>query len=349
GTWTFVTKALCGRKSLLAALADVSPMLADSRLDNLRAIRSVAPRAKTMNLRLPSFSELPELVALSDLTLHSEGAVLDAVAAEAARQGRRHQVILMVELGELREGILPGGLEALYRRAAEHESLEVVGIGANLGCLSGLVPAIEQFQQMALYREFLELKFDTKLPLLSVATSVALPLLREGKLPSSANHFRIGDSVLLGSDLVHGGTIEGLRDDAFLIEAEVVEMKEKSLSPLGDTSAAIRPFADFETEDPEPGERGYRALVSLGHLDTDIASLTPIDPRVRLAGASSDLTAVNVAGDSPAFRPGDRIGFRPGYSALVRLLAGRYLPPIELIGTESDSPLPAAEAEIPVG
>jgi predicted amino acid racemase len=94
--------------------------------------------------------------------------------------------------------------------------------------------------------------------------------------------------------------------------------------PLGET-AAIAPFQSEPEEDTTPGQRGYRALIGIGQLDTDIYGLTPVNPHYQIAGASSDITVINLGEDADGLKVGDTILFRPNYSALLRLMSGRYL------------------------
>jgi predicted amino acid racemase len=202
-----------------------------------------------------------------------------------------------------------------------------LGIGANLGCLSGAVPNVDQLTQLALYKELLELKFQRKLPMISAGSSAVLPLLLQGKVPRPVNHFRIGEAVFLGTDLVYGGTLPGLRDDAITVEADIVEIKEKSLLPLGETTS-MTPFEAFQSEtegDQVPGQRGYRAVITLGQLDTDVTGLTPNNPKHQIAGASSDLTVVNLGEDPAGLGVGDTIKFSPNYAAFLRAMSTKYI------------------------
>jgi len=231
----------------------------------------------------------------------------------------------MIELGDLREGILPGTLVDFYDQVFHLPNIEVLGIGANLGCLAGVIPSIDQCMQLILYRELLELKFGHKLPLISAGTSATLPLVLDGQLPREINHFRVGESVFLGTDLVNGGTLPALRDDTVSLEAEIIEIKRKSLTPTAETGP-VAPFSmEQENEEIAPGQRGYRALVGVGQLDTDIGGLTPENSAHQISGASSDITVVNI-GESPGgLSIGDTIRFRPNYAALVRLMGNRYI------------------------
>lgn len=324
-SFTVVTKSLCGHADAIGALRDLGvTSMADSRLPNLETLGRVTGDVTRWYLRPPHHSELGRVVSACDISLNSELCTLRLLDAEARRQGRRHGVVIMVELGDLREGLLPGSLVDVYAQAIKLRNIDVVGIGANLGCLSGVVPSQEQLMQLAMYHELLELKFGRPIPLVSAGTSAVLPLLMEGGLPPAITHFRVGESLFLGTDLVHGGTLDGFRDDAVVVEAEIIEIKEKSLVAQGEVSDV----APFEATGGEaslsPGSRGFRALVDIGQVDTDVGGLVPLDPGHQVAGASSDITVVNVGSETGGLRVGDWLRFGVGYSAFVRLMSSSY-------------------------
>lgn len=325
-TWTVVTKALCGHEDTIKALSIMGTRsVADSRLKNLEVIEQITPDLEKWYLRLPQLSLIEDVIKLSDVSLNSEISVIKALSKEAVRQNKIHYILIMVELGDLREGILPGTLIKFYKTVLNLPNIKVLGLGAQLGCLSGVVPSPEQVDQMVIYREFLELKFQHKLPMLSAGSSILLAQLIEGDIPKGINHFRIGEALFLGTDLINGGVIKGLRDDVVLLEAEIAEIKEKSLIPLGETTHT--PFeTNSEEEDISPGQRGYRALVTVGHIDTDVTGLTPVNPNYQIAGASSDITVVNIGEDPDGLKVGDTISFHVDYSAFVRLMSGWYIP-----------------------
>lgn len=333
-SWTLVTKVLCGHADTLDALQRLGVRsMADSRLANLKAITRIIENFESWYLRLPHLPAVPEIVELADVSLNSEMRAIEALNDEAGRRGMIHRIVVMVELGDLREGVLPGSLIEFYQRAFKLEHIEIIGIGANLGCLSGVVPNVDQLSQLALYHELLELKFDHALPVISAGSSAVLPLLLEGNVPKGINHFRIGEAVFLGTDLVNGGTLEGLRDDAITVEVDIVEVREKSLVPMGETTT-MTPFEAFTEEETQPGQRGSRAVVTIGQLDTEMRGLTPLHPDHRIAGASSDLTVLNIGDNPENLKMGDTIRFRPDYGSLVRLMLSPYvdkvvIPPIK--------------------
>ncbi len=335
---TVVTKALCGNEDSLRMLLDLGVRsVADSRLENLEVISDITDDVETWYLRPPSCAMLEEVVELADVSLNTELSTIKELDVVARRMGRTHSVVLMIELGDLREGILPGRLVNLYNEVFELRNIRVLGIGANLGCLSGTVPSIDQVMQLILYKELLELKFERKLDLISAGSSILLPFLLEGTVPSSVNHFRVGESILLGTDLLAGGSLRDLREDGFILDAEVLEIKEKSLTPFGETLEEVVPFQVQEDDDEErtPGQRGYRAIVSVGGLDTDVSGLTPVDPDYRIAGASSDVTVLNVGDERDGLSVGDLVSFRTSYSTLVRLMNNHYT---EKVVTEDPTP-----------
>jgi len=322
--WSVVTKVLCGHTDALKALQLMGVRsMGDSRLDNLRAIERIVPDFESWYLRLPHVTAVPEIVRLADVSLNSEIEIIKKLNDEAKRQGYTHRIIIMIEVGDLREGILPGSLVEFYEQAFDLSNIEVLGIGANLGCLVGLAPNIDQFTQLVLYRELLELRFKHKLPLISAGSSAVLPMMLDGTLPKAINHFRIGESIFLGTDLVNGGTLNGLSDRVVMLEAEIAEIQEKGLVPLGETSN-ITPFNNTNGGDYRPGQRGYRALVTVGQLDTDIEGLIPVDSRYLIAGASSDITVVNLGENPEGLSVGDSLKFRVNYSAFLRLMSGKY-------------------------
>lgn len=325
-TWTLVSKVLCGHREVLKLLQTLGVRsYGESRLENLGGMPDLGPDAEIWYLRGPEASQVEDVVRHCAVSLNTELEIIRKLDEVAGRLGKRHKVVIMVELGDLREGILPNHLVAFYEQVLNLEHVDVLGIGSNLGCMFGAVPSVEQMAQLSLYRELLELKFHRKLPVISAGSTAALPLLLRDRMPKTINHFRIGEAVFLGSDLLHGGCLPGLRDDAIEIEGRVIEIKEKSLSPTVPVSDETSPFESDETPDYSPGARGYRALVGIGNLDTDVAGLTPVDPDYQIAGGSSDLLVLNVGEQEGELAIGDTVRFRPNYSALLRAMNSRYL------------------------
>lgn len=329
GSWTLVTKVLCGHRDILSAVMNMGVVsVGDTRLDNLRAFEGCGTGVERWYLRVPHLSIVPDVVRMCECSLNSEIETIRLLDEEAGKLGKRHKIIVMIELGDLREGVLPGSLVDFYNSVFSLPSIDVLGIGANLGCLSGTVPSVDHLMQLVLYRELLELKFGHSLPFVSAGTSAILGLLDHHRIPPTVNHWRIGESAFLGTDLINGGTLDGFRDDTFILEAEIAEVKQKSMVPLGE-AGDVAPFEGVDTDlNLSPGERGRRALITVGELDTDVRGLTPLDSSCRVVGASSDISVVHIDNADTPYDIGDNISFKLSYSALLRLMNGRYIPKV---------------------
>ena len=325
-SWTLVSKVLCGNRPVLELLYGLGVRsFGESRLENIDEMPPLGDDAEIWYLRGPEASQVEQVVRHCAVSLNSELTIIRELDACAGRLGKRHKIVIMIELGDLREGVLPTHLTAFYEQVLALENVEVMGVGSNLGCMFGAIPSVEQMAQLSLYRELLELKFGKKLLLISAGSTAALPLLLDGQMPRTINHYRIGEALFLGSDLSSGGSLPGLRTDAVEIEGRVLEVKEKSLFPMVPTGEDVSPFDNKPGDEVQPGQRGYRALVDIGNLDTDVQGLTPVESRFQIAGGSSDLLVLNVGSSRGALSIGDRVRFRPNYSALLRAMNSRYL------------------------
>jgi len=324
-SFTVVTKAFCGNRAMLDAIQRWGVRsLGESRLANLTCFDRGTVEMETWYIRSPHVSMIPQVISLADVSLNSEIEVIRALDREAKRQRKRHKILIMVELGDLREGVLPEELADIVGQTIRLSHIDLLGLGATLGCLNGILPSKEALLQLCRYRTMMESDFGCRLPMVSAGTSATLPLLLSGDVPEDVNHFRVCESIIIGTDLVHGGLIQPLRN-ASLVEVEIIELKDKPLVPAGRTASGdIRPFWTLDNSLAVQGQRAHRAIVSVGNVDTDISSLTPVDPNYRIAGASSDVAVVVLGGNPRRLKVGDSILFRPGYSAFVRLMANPY-------------------------
>ena len=103
-----VTKVMQAHPALLRALEGSGcVMLADSRIDNLKRMAEVGPGLPTMLLRAPTPGNAPEAVRWADHTLISSYQTAEALSNAAGMAGVRHKVVMMVDVGDLREGVWP--------------------------------------------------------------------------------------------------------------------------------------------------------------------------------------------------------------------------------------------------
>lgn len=327
--WAAVTKVLCGHKPTLKLLVELRlRSFADSRLANLKTIRKLCPEAETIYIRPPRIKSVVNVVQWADISLNTELATIRALSKAALEQNKVHGIIIMIELGELREGVMPDRLLEFYRDVFELKGIEVLGIGTNLACMYGVLPTYDKLMQLALYKRIIELKFKTKLPLCSGGSSISIPNILEKQLPKEINHFRVGESLFLGTDLINGGYIKGLKPDAFLLAASIVELKEKPTGPLGEmveNAFGEAPTTEEIGEWGHGGERAERAVLNIGRLDVPFEHLVPIDERVNLVGGASDLLVADLSETKMTYKLGDEIRFRLDYPALLALMHSRYM------------------------
>jgi ornithine racemase len=327
--WSLVVKVLGTDKAVLARILQHPAILgthsiAVSQWKSLKMVKELNPSLRTMFIKPPSTKNVKEVVAYADISLNTNFTTIQALNEEAKRQDKIHQAIVMIEMGELREGIRREGLIPFYKKIFKLSNLDVVGIGTNLGCMYGIQPTYDKLIQLVLYEQLIEAKFKRNLELVSGASSITMPILEQGKVPSGINHFRIGEAAFLGTSPLDNKQILGLNTDAFTFEANIVELYKKSNIPDGTiTDAAVGHTPD--DLDMEEESQSFKAIMDFGVLDVDAEHLIPEDPDIRFFGNSSDLTVYDL-GDNPRnYKTGDIIRFKLKYMAVAKLMYSRFV------------------------
>jgi predicted amino acid racemase len=317
-----VTKLVCGHPEVARAMlrGGVSS-LADARLENIRRIQAAGIQAPCLLLRLPPLSAVDTVVQAVDISLNSELRTLEALSAAALRHHRQHAIILMLDLGDLREGVWPDRLPALLARAIELPGIRIAGLGANLACFAGVVPTPALMQSLVALAEAIESQFGLAFEWISGINSSGLALIAAGQMPRRVNHARIGEAILLGRETIRREPWPGTYQDAFCLYAEVLELKRKPSVPVGVRSQ------DAFGQQPSFEDRGeiLRALVNVGREDITLAGLKPLDTRLRLLGASSGYLVLDVSAAAGDTQVGDKLAFSLNYGALLRAMTSEYV------------------------
>lgn len=317
-----VTKAVGALPEIAhACLAGGAVGLADSRLQNIQRLRRAGISAPLWLLRSPTISEAAACAALADGSFHTELAVLKQLSTAARQQSRKHEVYLMVEMGDLREGIMPADLPGVYTACRDYPGLDVVGLGTNLACFAGVKPTAAAMDNLVQLAQELDAGRALKI---SAGNSSAIQLMLQGgwqdRWHGAMDHLRIGESLLLGWDIFDGSPLPGFGQRAFVLRAEVLEVKKKPSLPLGprgrDAFGQTLEFAD----------RGLRrrALVSLGRQDFGAGSLFPLQSGVEILGATSDHLVLDVE-DAADVAVGTILEFGLDYGALLALSTSAYV------------------------
>lgn len=317
-----VTKATCGRPEVARAmLRGGVTAIADSRMENIQRLRAAGVPGRLMLLRIPPLSGVDEVVEAVDLSLNSELPVIAALSDAAARRGRVHGVILMVDLGDLREGIWPDELIPVVQAVIGLSGVRIEGLGANLACFSGVVPSEEHMKRLVGLAETVEKQCAVTLRWVSGANSSGLDLMASGRMPRRINHARIGEAILLGRETVNRRPWPETHQDAFVLHAEVLELKRKPSLPIGPRSQdAFGKLPAIE----DRGER-ERALLNVGREDVDVEGIVPDDRRLTVLGGSSGYLVVDVTAAGDDIRVGDELSFSLNYSALVAAMTSEFV------------------------
>jgi len=321
---TAVTKGVCGSPEIASVLVKSGiRSLGDSRIANLRKMREAGIDAQLVLIRLPRFSEIGQVVQVADVSLNSEISVIRRLAKHAAKRGKIHEVILMVELGDLREGIRPADIALIVEEALSLDGLKLLGIGTNLACFGGIKPTEAKMWELSRIADNIERKFKTSLPVVSGGNSANYQWFVSTPDVGLVNHLRIGEAILLGCETLSRQPIPGLYTDAFTLVAEVIEVKIKPSKPYGESAQdAFGRTVVFE----DKGDM-RRAILAVGEQDVD-ASATRPRMQVDVLGASSDYLILDTR-DS-GLKVGAEVQFDVEYSALLRAMTSPYVTKVYL-------------------
>ena len=293
--------------------------LGTSRLEQVAKCRAAGVPGPWLLIRIPGLSELPDVVALCDTSLQSEWATLLALEEECLRQNRTHRVIVMADLGDLREGFWDKGelVDVCQRVEQDLPHVHLAGIGVNLSCYGSTKPTPDKMNELVALAHRVEARIGRSLEVVSGGATSSFTLVHWGTMPVGINHLRIGEGILLGKDLqVDWGIrdMDYLRMDTFTLRAEVVEVKDKPTYPIGEL--AIDAFG----RKPTYVYRGVRrrALLALGRADVgDLESLLPREPGLTVIGGSSDHCIVDVEDCPRRLQVGDIVEFSLCYSHML--------------------------------
>jgi predicted amino acid racemase len=335
-----VTKCVCGHPEVAGAMVrgGVS-MIGESQLDNIRRLRKAGIQAALMLLRLPSPAEADDVVALADVSLNSEISVLAALSQSAERCRRVHDVIIMVDLGDLREGLWPRDVVPFIRAALKLPGIRIAGLGTNLACFGGVVPGEDNMHRLVELADETERTFGLRLQWISGANSSGLKFIAAGRMPERVNQARIGEAILLGRETTRRQPWPGTYQDAFTLHAEILELKRKPSKPIGERSEdAFGHRIAFEN-------RGdiERALVNIGREEVSVEGIAPRDPRLRVLGASSSYLVVDMTQAGGQFRVGDALTLSLNYGALLTAMTSDYVKKRPVRGTLALAPQAAED------
>jgi predicted amino acid racemase len=316
---TGVTKATLGSPEIADTLIRAGVCaLGDSRMENIEAMRTAGVMAPMTLIRAPMLSQAQRVVTGVDVSLNTELDVIRELSSAAQQTHRTHGIVLMVELGDLREGIMPGDLESIVRDTLRCPNIVLKGIGTNLACRSGVSPDANNMAELSALADSIDAKFGTVLEIVSGGNSANLRWALSGVDTGRINDLRLGESILLGRETLQRQPIDALYLDAVTLVAEVIEAKVKPSLPWGEIAQTA--FGEV----PPAVDRGpiSQAILAIGRQDVDVDGLEA-PPGIQVLGASSDHLIVESG--CHALSIGTEVTFQLNYAALVRTMTSPFV------------------------
>ncbi len=318
---TAVVKVTCGEPRLAKMYLDLgADMIGDSRVENIVKMRNADIKGPFVLLRIPMISEIPDVIENVDVVLVSELSVVSALGKEALRRGKIQKILYMIDVGDLREGVWYENAVDEIVKASKVDGVNLYGIGTNLGCYGGVIPNEENMNLLVNIAKAIKSR-EVNFRIVSGGNTAALYLLEKNILPNGINGYRLGESIVLGTDVTNNRTFPFLHQDTFTLQSEIVELKTKPSVPHGkigrDAMGRIPVFEDL-------GKR-LKAIVAIGEQDVPSDGLKPINKGVRVLHASSDHTVLDVTDFKGSLKVGDVLEFRLTYGALLRAMTSSYV------------------------
>lgn len=292
--------------------------LASSRIDHLAALKQMMPSISALLLRIPMACEVPELIDYCDASLVSDFSTIRLINEEAIKKRKKFKVILMRDVGDLREGIFDPVefVDTALRIEQEMSGLYLYGVGCNLTCYGSIIPTEENLGELCRNAEEIESMIGRKLDVVSGGCTTSLPLLYQNKMPKRINHLRIGEALIVPYDIFYTWNCPqaGLTNHTLVLRAQIIECNEKPTKPIG--QQGINCFGSYR----EYEDRGVRrrAILAMGEYDYgNYEKLVPLDPGAEVLGASSDHTIVDIQDSQTIYHCGDIMEFELRYQSML--------------------------------
>ncbi|SMD32053.1 Predicted amino acid racemase [Reichenbachiella faecimaris] len=313
-----VTKAVCGDPNLANILVNNGlNFLADSRLENIKNILDAGVHAKFLLLRtLPS--EVDAVVKYTEISLNSNLTVIQLLSKAAVKVNVVHKIILMIEMGDLREGVMPIDLNDMVRKILRLPNIKLIGIGTNLACFGGIKPNARKMRTLSSLAVDLEKRFNIILSIVSGGNSANYNWFTKSEVLGRINNLRLGESIFLGRETLERKPIPDLHTDAFALSVEVIDSGVKPSIPFGESGL------DAFGNKPVFEDLGQinRAILAIGKLDVQTDGLIPPE-NMTILGASSDHLILNT--HEKTLEVGDRVTFSLNYGALLSVMGSQTI------------------------
>ncbi len=313
-----VSKAVLGEDTIVNEMVQGGVrFIADSRIKNIQKIKNSGTATQCVLMRT-QISQAESVIKYADISLNTEIETIKKLAFYAKIHNQVHRIILMVELGDLREGILPGDLSLFVKKILPLTNIKIIGIGCNLACYGGVKPDSKNMLELSELAKRIEKKFQINLEIISGGNSANYEWFKSAQDVHRINNIRIGESIFLGCETLNRKAIPGLHRDAFQLVAEVIESKKKPSLPYGnigqDAFGNVPSFKDCGIH--------QRVIIALGRQDVPVSGLKP-DIMTEILGSSSDHIILH--NRNYPMQVGDEVSFNLDYSGLLAAMTSPFI------------------------
>ncbi len=314
-----VTKIVLGEPIIarLLVAAGVSS-IGDSRIANIVRMREAKIDADLILIRTPFVREAHDVVKYADVSFNTEMSVIVELSSAAIKQNKVHDIVLMVEMGDLREGVLRQDLDKMIEQVLRLKGVKLLGLGTNLACFNGVKPSKKKMEEFSFLAGACEKKFNIKLQMVSGGNSANIDWMSANENVGQINNIRLGESIFIGRETLLRRHIKGLHLDAFILVVEVIESKIKPSLPDGEVGQDA--FGNIPVV-VNKGEM-LRSILGLGKQDVFVPGLTPLMD-VDILGSSSDHLILDAT--RAPLCVGDQVRFSLDYAALLSSMTSPFV------------------------
>ena len=314
-----VTKAIIGNKEIARAIIESGiNKIGDARLSNIIKMKEL--EAEKWLIRMPMIHEVASVIKYVDVSLNSEWDTIVALDKEAEKANKIHKIILMIDLGEIREGYVNQD-EAIMvaHKIKKLSNIELIGIGSNMACLNYVRPTVSKMHELI---ELGNKIFGSEKHVISGGNSANFDMILRSQLPKGINNLRLGEAILIGKERSSYKYIPNTCKNAFIMSAVIIEIKYKPSVPWGDYGK--NSYGEYPKKQVNRGIR-KRAILALGNQDCDYRTMYPIDRRIQIVGASSDHLIIDIMDCEQVYKIGDVVKFELGYFSIMRSFTSDFV------------------------
>ena len=289
--FTPVVKCVAGDERIVSTIKSLGiTHFAESRIDNIERLRDLNI---TFTLLRPT-TEFETMVSTVKLSIQTELDTIKQLNVIAKRMNVKHQIMLMVDWKDGREGVLTYDVLDYIKEIMSMSHIQLVGLAFNFMCFKSKAPEENDVFMINKFISAVEKEIGYKFKIISGGNSSMLPQTMYNDL-GKINELRIGEALFRGIDTTTNEPIASLYQDAIVLEAEIIE---------------IKPRINQVTH-----QSYLQAIVDIGYLDTFTDGIKPIAIDLKMVGASSDHLMIDL-NNQDHYQIGDRIQFSLNYEAL---------------------------------